>query len=347
MARRVLTLRELNRATLARQLLLERRRLSATAAIDRLAGMQAQEPRAPYVGLWTRVEGFRRETLERALLRRDAVRAILMRATVHLVTAREFTLYAAGLHADGASPVPAEAMAAGQGVADELRAHLAERPRTHAEVTAWLDAEHGISETDVPRMLWYGVRVAAHVAHGPESGLWQAERIPRFEPVAVQPVDPVAARSELVRRYLAAFGPASVRDTAAWSGLRIRDLTPAVEALEPLRRFEDEEGRELLDLPRIPLPPANTPAPVRLLPIWDNLLLGHADRRRVIEDQYRQVLFGGVGASRPTLLVDGFVAGTWRREGRRVRVEPYDPLPRAVRRTVDEEAARLTAWIGS
>ena len=128
---------------------------------------------------------------------------------------------------------------------------------------------------------------------------------------------------------------------------RVASSSVDISGHSALRRYEDEEGRELLDLPRAPLPPARTVAPVRLLPIWDNLLLGHADRRRVIDDEYRQVLFGGVGASRPTLLVDGFVAGTWRREGGRIRVEPYEPLPRAAGGAGDVAAGRRAAWIGS
>jgi hypothetical protein len=148
-----------------------------------------------------------------------------------------------------------------------------------------------------------------------------------------------------VRRYLAAFGPATRADIAEWSGLRVRDFAPALDALEPLRRFRDERGRELIDLPRSPLPAADTPASVRLLPRFDNLVLSHADRTRVISDEHRRVVIHGAGIVEATFLVDGFVAGTWRVEKGRVSLEPFAPLPRTTRRELEDEAARLHAWL--
>jgi hypothetical protein len=148
-----------------------------------------------------------------------------------------------------------------------------------------------------------------------------------------------------VRRYLAAFGPATRADIAEWSGLRVRDFEPALEALEPLRRFRDERGRELLDLPRAPLPSPDIAAPVRFLPRFDNLVLSHADRTRVIADEHRKVVIHGGGMVEATFLVDGVVAGLWRVEKDRVRVEPFSPLPRASRSSVEDEAARLEAWL--
>jgi hypothetical protein len=156
--------------------------------------------------------------------------------------------------------------------------------------------------------------------------------------------DPSIARVKLARRYLAAFGPATRADIADWSGLRVKDLAPAIEALEPLRRFRNEEGRELLDLPRAPLPPGDAPASVRFLPKFDDLLLGHRDRRRVMSDEHRsQVIHGGDVAQ--TFLVDGFVAGTWSLAGGRVRLEPFGPLRRGATRQLKEEAARLEAFV--
>jgi hypothetical protein len=159
-----------------------------------------------------------------------------------------------------------------------------------------------------------------------------------------EPAEPTAARAELVRRYLAAFGPASRADVAVWSGFSAPDVHAALDALEPLRRFRDESGRELYDLPRAPLPAADTPAPARLMPRFDNLILSHKDRTRVIADDHRALVIDG-GWVKSTLLVDGFVAGTWEVEKGRVHVEPFEPLPRAVRREVDDEAARLEAWL--
>ena len=337
---RTLTLRELNRATLARQLLLERRRLPLVAAVERVAGLQAQWAPATYVGLWTRVEGFRREALERALLARRLLRAVLMRGTIHLVSRRDYGVFgsAVGL----ASWVRPESAALAARVHEELR-EFGRVPRTRAEVLAWLQERHGI-EHDGGEGFWYALRTPGRLTHAPETGLWQPPRTTTYLLIEHEPVDPAAARAELVRRYLGAFGPATRADVAQWSGLPVRDFTDALEALEPLRRFRDERGRELLDLPRAPRPPADTPAPARFLPRFDNLVLSHADRTRVISDEHRREVIEG-GWVEATFLVDGFVAGTWRVEKSRVRVEPFAPLPRTAWRQVEDEAARLEAWL--
>ena len=155
-----------------------------------------------------------------------------------------------------------------------------------------------------------------------------------------------AARAGLVRRYLAAFGPSTRADIADWSGLRVADFAEALDALEPLRRFRDESGRELLDLPRAPLPPADTPAPVRFLPKWDNTLLAHADRRRVLPEELRKEVIAKNGDVTQTFLVDGLVTGSWSYDKRgKVALEPFAPLPRAARRAVEEEASLLGAWL--
>jgi hypothetical protein len=161
-----------------------------------------------------------------------------------------------------------------------------------------------------------------------------------------EPVEVLAARTELVRRYLGAFGPASRADIADWSGLRVSDFSAALEALEPLRRFRNEQGRELLDLPRAPLPGADVPAPVRFLPKWDNLLLGHADRTRVLPEEIRKTVIGKNGDVVQTYLVDGTVAGSWAADRKgKIELTPFAPLPRAAQREVADEAARLEAWL--
>ena len=341
---RVLTLRELNRATLARQLLLERRPLSVPRAIERVACLQAQWPPAPYVGLWSRLERFDRRTLERLLLRRAVVKATLMRSTLHLATARDYAVFATalqGLRSWGdAVGADAEAIAGG------LRELCLERSITFAEAVAYIEREQGHRDFEA-RRVWYVARRRAHIHHAPETALWASRPEGRYVASADEPngLDPVAARAELARRYLAGFGPATRADLADWSGLRVSDFGDALEALEPLRRFRFEEGRELLDLPRAPLPPPETQAPVRFLPKWDSLLLGHTDRRRVLPDEYRKVVIGKNGDVAQTFLVDGIVAGTWRLEGPRIDVTPLAPLPRAARTAVRDEAARLAAWI--
>ena len=180
--------------------------------------------------------------------------------------------------------------------------------------------------------------------HAPATGRWRQPASTTYVAVEREEHDPLRARIELVRRYLAAFGPATRADASTWSGLRSRDLGGALDALEPLRRFRDPEGRELLDLPRAPLPPAETRVPVRFLPKWDSVLLAHADRRRVVTDEHRRTIVGVNGDVAQTFLVDGLVAGTWTLERGRVLVHPFAPLPRAARRELEDEARRLEAF---
>jgi Winged helix DNA-binding domain len=345
-AERVLTLKELNRATLARQLLLERKKIGVLPAIERLAGMQAQWPPSPYVGLWSRVTGFKREALERAILRGDVVKPTVMRGTLHLVTSRDYPVFWAALR-----DMPtwydethlAHALEAVQGAR-----RLAERaPLTHKEGLAYLEETHGHADELTRRRIFHAVRRHAHLLHAPESALWRGRPLGLFHPYPDPPeLDVVAARTELVRRYLAAFGPSTRADIADWSGLRVTDFAPALEALEPLRRFRDENGRELLDVQRAPLPPADTPAPVRFLPKWDNTLLAHADRRRVLPEELRKAVIAKNGDVTQTFLVDGVVAGSWAADKQgKISLEPFAPLPRVARREVDEEATRLEAWL--
>lgn len=336
-----MTLRELNRATLARQLLLERRRLAVVPALERVAGLQAQWAPATYVGLWTRVEGFHRETLERALAREQAVRAILMRGTVHLVSRRDYGVFGSAAIIPGWMKPESAALA--ERVHDSLL-EFGREPRTRAEVFAWLRDEHGMDH-DGASGFWYALRTVGRLTHAPESGTWKQPRDTRYVFIEHEQIDLAPARVELVRRYLAALGPATRADIAEWSGLRVRDFEPALEALEPLRRFADERGRELLDLPRAPLPSGDSPAPVRFLPRFDNLVLSHADRTRVLAEEHRRTVIHSVGMVEATFLVDGFVAGMWKVEKGRVRVEPFAPLPPAWRRQVDDERERLEAWL--
>ncbi|MEN3312190.1 MAG: hypothetical protein V7645_1519 [Actinomycetota bacterium] len=340
-AERVLTLRELNRATLARQLLLERKRLSPTAVIERLVGMQAQWPSAPYVGIWTRATSFRREALERKLASAAVVKATVMRQTLHLVTRHDYALLRAAL---SETNFPWETSDAKR-LAPLVRAIAAAGPVTTADALAHLEREHGLTGIHALRA-WRGARVRAHLLHHHETALWRARPGGRFvaldEPEAH---DPTAARTEILRRYLAAFGPASRRDIGVWSMMHVPELQRALDRLEPLRRFRDERGRELLDVPRAPLPDARTPAPVRFLPKWDNVLLAFADRTRVLPEQYRKTVIRMNGDVAQTFLVDGFVAGIWSVSDGRVAVEPFAQLSRSAQRELREEAERLEAFL--
>jgi hypothetical protein len=339
-AARVLTQRELNRATLARQLLLERQALPATGVVERLVGMQAQWPQSPYVGIWTRTRGFRREELERELERGAILKATVMRLTLHLVTRRDYALLRAALSQRN---FPWESELAAR-LAPSVRALAESGPVTNAEGVAHVEREHGLAGIDA-RRAWRAARVRAHVLHHHETALWQARPEGRY--VAVEEPEehvPVEARVDVVRRYLAAFGPATRQDLGAWSMLRQSQLRAALELLE-LRRFRDERGRELLDVADAPLPGPETPAPVRFLPKWDNVLLAYADRTRILPEELRRVVIRANGDVAQTFLVDGVVAGRWRLEAGRVVAEPFAALPRPARREVAEEAERLEAFL--
>lgn len=340
MTERVLTLRELNRATLARQLLLERKRLSPRVVIERLVGVQAQWPQAPYVGIWTRTASFRPQQLERELTRSTVLKATAMRQTLHLVTPRDYGLVRAAM---SETNVPWEASGAKQ-LASSVRALAAAGPLKTEDALAHLEREHALTGTQA-RRAWRAARIRAHVLHHHETALWRGRPEGRFVAVA-EPDEhvPLEARAEILRRYLAAFGPATRRDIVAWSMMHVPEIQRALDVLE-LRRFRDEQGRELLDVPGAPLPDAATPAPVRFLPKWDNLLLAFADRTRVLPEQYRKIVIRKNGDVAQTFLVDGFVAGMWRAEGGQVVLEPFAPLSRTVSRELEDEAGRLEAFL--
>lgn len=339
MAERVLTQRELNRSTLARQLLLKRAKLPVVQAVERVAGLQAQLASTPYVGLWTRLEGFRPQALDRALLARKVSRGLLMRGTVHLVSTRDYALFGAALDVTAPSWLGPEDEETARRVAPSLRAFTSE-PRTRGEIFDWLQREHGIA-SDGTNRLWYALRIRGRIGHSAEASRWRAPiHAPTFVAVEAGSHDGAAARAELVRRYLAAFGPATRAEIAGWSGLKVRDFADLLDGLVHLR---DDAGRELLDLPRAPRPSADAPAPVRFLPKFDNVLL---DRARVLPEAYRKLVVRKNADVQPTFTVDGYVAGVWRVDKPRVVTEAFEPLPRTVRREVEDEAARLAAWLG-
>jgi hypothetical protein len=348
--------RALNRALLARQMLLERQPLDTEAAIEHLVGLQAQAPLAPYVGLWTRLEGFRAETLSAAILERRAVRASLMRATVHLVTARDaLTLrplvqpvlgrgFRASPFGRRVTDVDLEPiLATGRGLLDE-------RPRTRAElapllVERWPDIH--------PDSLVYAVSYLVPLVQVPPRGVWGASGPPRWatmEGWLGRPIELDPSLDEMVMRYLAAFGPATVMDVQAWSGLT--RLGEVVERLRPrLETFRDERGRELFDRPEAPRPQADTPAPARFLPEYDNVLIGHADRTRIIPPGRRIPLPPGNGASMGTVLLDGMFRGTWRitRDDTRsaLRMQPFEPISVSERTELTDEGVALLAFVAA
>jgi len=352
MGERVLTRLELNRALLARQSLLERKRATVPRAVEALAGLQAQYTPSPYLSLVARLDGLEREALTRALERRSVVKSLLMRGTLHLVTPRDLWAFAAARRALGAGywPPSYERLLPQRRIAElaeELVAKLRDGPRTYEEVRRLL-TPHATEK--VPAIfLWRRIQGHADIVHAVPSGTWgyhgegvyeAADAVLRGGP----PSDDEAVE-HLIRRYLSAFGPANRQDMAQWAGLqRIGSLTEAVERME-LRTFRDEAGRVLYDLPRAPLPAADTPAPVRLVPRYDNLVLSHADRTRILGDVPVGRIVTKNALVHATILVDGFVAGTWQLEQGKVVLEPFARLSREATAVLAEEAARIEAFV--
>jgi winged helix DNA-binding protein len=261
--------------------------------------------------------------------------------TLHLVTFRDYGLMRAAISESG----HADQWPDSELVAPTVRALAQEGPTTSVEALALIEREHGLTGLRA-RRAWQGGRMRAHVLHDHLSANWDALQRHRF--VALdrpEAHDPVEARAEIVRRYLAAFGPASRQDIDAWSMMRQPQIKAALERLEPLRRFREENGRELLDVPRAPLPDAETPAPVRFLPKWDNVLLSFADRTRVLPEEYRKKVISMNGDVAQTFLVDGRVAGIWEVENGRVVLKPFAKLSRAAQREVNDEKERLEAFV--
>jgi hypothetical protein len=314
--------------------------------------MQAQEPRPPFVGLWTRLRGFARADLAEALHDRQVVRATLMRGTLHLFSARDYAALRATLQ-----PMLTAAMkllgdrAAGLDLARVLlaaRALLAERPRTFDETRAALQADF----PDVnDRALGFATRMSLPLVMVPTDDRWSFPANAAFalaERWLGEPPADAPAPEQLVLRYLAAFGPASIADAQAWSGLG--GLKPVFESLRPkLRTFRDERKRELFDLPDAPRPDPDVSAPPRFLPEFDNLVLAHADRTRVLADEHRPRVVTKNLRVHATFLLDGFVRGTWRIERKRgaatLQLDPFEPLAPAEAAALEAEGEALLRFV--
>lgn len=340
MRERVLSERELNRALLARQHLLERAHGSLPSTIERVGGLQTQYAPAGYIALQTRFEGFRRDDLSRALRRKTVVQAWMMRTTIHMASKRDFWLFSAAIREHrragwvrGFHRSASEAAAA----AERTARFLADGPKRRSEIVKTLGL-------DGPT--WYGVGLWLDLVRVPPFGTWDQPRADLYGLASDWLGDPPAVTEEegvdhLVRRYLGAFGPASAADVASFTGIPARALMSAFAGI-CLRRVLDEHGKELIDLPRAPLPDADTPAPVRFLPVWDATLLIHARRTQILPERYRARVFNTkTPHSIHTFLVDGQVAGSWRHEDGRIVLEPFERLTRETRRALDDEAAYM------
>jgi hypothetical protein len=347
-AERTLSQRELNRALLARQLLIERQKITAGEAISRVVGLQAQATVPPFVGLWGRVAGFEESELQQLIDRREIVRATMMRHTIHFVTAGDYlwlrpTIQPA-LDANFGSQT--RKRLAGVSLApflDRARQAFAGRPLTFAEVKELIRSLAPDGDIDA---IAYGVRTHLALIGVPNASRWRfGGRAPFVlaEDWLGRPLAEPDPR-EMVRRYLAAFGPATPADATAWSG--VSGMRAVFEQMrDELRVFRDEKGRELFDIPDGPLPPGDLEVPVRFLPEYDNTLLGHRDRTRVIADEHRPRVYLIAGRMIGTILLDGFAAAAWRVNDGELAIEPFRRLTKAERAGIEPEADALRAWL--
>jgi hypothetical protein len=342
---RTISERELNRVLLARQLLLERRRLSLPKALERIGGIQAQYAPSMYIGLWSRLEGFERDQLTRALERRTVVQGTSLRSTIHLLSPRDWWIFAEAITParreqwlrTRRQTADAKGMAA---AAARARPLFGGEPvdRKLLQETVGLGAP-GIS----------GINAWLSLIRVPPSGTWDRRRADLFVEASdwIGPRPKLrreAATVELVRSYLRGFGPSTTAEIADWAGLAIAPVQRALGSIE-LRRFRAEDGEELIDLPRLPIPDPETVAPVRFLPVWDATLLVHARRSQILPERHRSRVFSTkTPQSVATFLVDGQVAGIWRFEKGRVKLEPFERLGRAARSQLDAEAERLAEF---
>jgi hypothetical protein len=364
----VLSARALNRATLARQMLLRREKVSPVVALERLLGLQAQMPRPPFVALWARLAGFRRQDLVSPIASREIVRATMMRATIHLFTRRDFVAFRPviqpvltgawqGVLKDRVKAIDVDRLLA------VSRACFESNPCTLEELRRQLVA--GPFPKLDERAMGYIVKMQLPLVQTPEEGAaWAYPAAANFavaeswldEPLNLGPLvvsgdaATMSAPSPqaLALRYFAAFGPASVQDFQSWAGFK--SMRAVVEELRPqLQTFRDEHGRELFDLPKAPRPAADAEAPVRFLGEFDNVLLGYADRDRIVSAAHRPALLTKNLLVPATFLIDGFIAGMWSIETKkgiaRLLLKPFITLGKSTRTALDEEGEQLLRFV--
>jgi hypothetical protein len=336
---RTLTQRELNRALLARQMLLERVSAPLPQVVERMGGIQAQYAPSAYIALWSRVEAFERDALTRALERRTVVQGTLLRGTIHVVSRRDYWLWREGVRESDEAWLRRAWPEVAQRDRGEpnrlLREALQDGSRKRDDLIALVGKE-GWQAADVD------------LVRAPPSGTWDNRRADLFALaerwVGPNDADPDAGRELLVRRYLGGFGPAPSADIANWARLERAHVERALQRIR-VRRFRDERGKVLFDLARAPLPRADTPAPPRFIPTWEAMLLVHARRTGVLPEEYRPRIFNTkLPFSMHTFLLDGAVAGAWRYEKGRIELQPFRKLTRDERRGLEDEAERLAAF---
>jgi len=338
--------KQLNRAILARQLLMERSRLPLHRVVERMAGAQAQYIPSAYVGLWSRTEGFTRDTLTGALQRGSVIQGTLMRGTIHLVSRADYWPIAAAirdlmrewwLRVDR-SGRSAEEM---EELAGRLRIVLADGPKRRAEL---------VDELDIGSSAWSGVGYWVELVRVPPSGTWDSRRADLYALaehwVGPDDADPVSGTDLFIRRYLSGFGPASRDDIRSFTRLDLATIDEALARLS-VRTLSDVEGQRLFDLRQAPIPDRDTPVPLRFLGTWDASLLVHARRSRILPEEYRDRIFHTKAPhSFNTFLVDGQVRGTWKEAKGKIHLEKFQPIPRRFHRELNEETDRLANLFG-
>ena len=347
-----LTARQLNRATLGRQLLLGREHLGVIDAMHRLVALQTQEPASPYLALWTRLAGFDPAELDRAFADHTIVKGTLMRVTLHAVDATDYPAFHQAVQMllraarlddrrfirTGLSSADADAL-----MPDVLQ--FAARPRTNADAEAWLDERLGVTEKPG---VWWALRQYGPVWHHPLGGPWSFGPRPAYVAARVKnaATDPTASIQWLVRRYLEGFGPATIQDIAQFSTIYRPPVKAAVAQLDDeLLRLEGPNGEKLLDIPGGALPPEDSLAPPRLMAMWDSTLLAYKDRSRIIPPGYRTLVMRNNGDVLPTLLVDGYVAGVWRPLRGGIEATAFERLPEDAWDGLEAEARSLMAFL--
>ena len=342
----ILTTRHLNRALLARQMLLERSALPLTSVVERMGGIQMQYAPAGYSGLWSRMRDFERPMLTRALEDRSAVQGTMMRGTIHTVSSADYWPMMAGISRINrewfSKQVRAMAETDMVAVGSAVREELADGPLRVAELTARLEAR-GFPPRSAGWASWWveSLRV-------PPSGTWERRRADLYELADLwlprREVSEDDGIKHLIGRYLGAFGPAPPKDIASWMGLNVGQMRHVAEHMD-LRERRDDSGRPLLDLPDAAIPDPDAPAPVRFIAVWDAMLLVHARRTQVLPEEYRPLIFNTkTPHSHNTFLIDGQVAGTWRFEKGEIQLTALRPLSREDQTALDEEAHRLAAF---
>lgn len=340
---------ELNRATLARQLLLSRESITVAEGARRIVAIQAQHAASPYVALWNRLVEFNSAELDAAFTERQLVKATLMRFTLHAVHRDDHLPFHVAMQ-----PSLPEKYLTDRGLTrpqahaflPELLEFVAE-PRSNAEVEEWFSSYHGVAGKDV----WWILRSFAPVCHSPTGGPWSFGQRPLFVAASPSPTQysdelAAAARETLVWRYLEGFGPASLVDVAQFAKIQRGHAKAAISALgEKLVVLEGPDGSTLYDVPDAPRPAADTPAPPRLMAMWDSALLAYADRSRIVPAEYKAVVTRNNGDVLPTLLVDGRVAGLWRSTPDGIEATAFRPLPAKIWKALSVEASLLTTFL--